>query len=262
MSRIPPKTLAKVLATIACFEPGEHGLFWDPDGSMPWKEFLWALQQQDGLKHVREAHVREISLLGIDLPFRLEGPVLRLSGTEPGPVYAEADSPPPRLYFGAKRRSYETIRMHGLSALGRPYLRLAADRSLALLWAQRRDPDPFVLEIDTAKAAELGMHFLSAGGGLYLASILPASCLILPLIRQEEPSGSAASAHGAKKGPPSKTGPSLGAGIQAGGFTVGAHHLGHGGQEPESGAKREGKKGRGGAGWKRASRGERNKRSV
>jgi hypothetical protein len=119
-----------------------------------------------------------------------------------------------------------------------------------------------VLEIDTAKAAELGVRFLSAGGGLYLVSALPASCLILPLIRQEEPSASAASGHGAKKGPSARTGPSMGAGIQAGGFTVGAHPLGAGGQEPESGGKREGKRGRGSAGWKRASRGERHKRSV
>ncbi len=67
--RVNPRTLARTLSTIAVHCPWEHGLFWDPDGSMPWKEFYWALQEDHSLRFVRESHIRELAYLGLEVPF-------------------------------------------------------------------------------------------------------------------------------------------------------------------------------------------------
>ena len=86
MLKHQPKTLARTLAYIAVHSPHEFGLYWDADGSMPWKEFYWALQEDDSLRFVRESSVRELQLLGIELPFSLEGNRLRLSSGTALPV--------------------------------------------------------------------------------------------------------------------------------------------------------------------------------
>ncbi len=85
-----PKTLAKTLSYIAYQAPAEYGLFWDPDGTMPWKELYWALQEDPSLRFVREGIVRELNYLpGCELPFALEGNLLRLrAGSDTAPLSA------------------------------------------------------------------------------------------------------------------------------------------------------------------------------
>src|SRR5208337_4911171 len=100
MLKHQPKTLAKILDYIARRSPGEHGLFWDPDGGMPWKEFYWVLQEDPSLRFVRESTIRELALLGIELPFALDGKLLRLRPEVACPRYPSASEVPERLYFG------------------------------------------------------------------------------------------------------------------------------------------------------------------
>lgn len=252
-----PKTLAKTLATMAYHSPGEYGLFWDADGTMPWKELYWALQEDASLRFVRESHLKEIAYLGIDFPALLEGKVLRLKPGLPPPRYSTAENPPRRLYYGCPMRRLPVVRDEGLRPTGRTLLPLFAEKEMALRVARRRDPDPVMIEVRTEKAVEDSVAILAAGGPLYLTSGLPASALVLPLIR--EPAASKSNEGKKEKGvrkTPSADSP--------GSFLVTPAHLqtavpGHATKQTGAGER---KKRHRGAEWKRESRKERSKRDV
>jgi len=252
-----PKTLAKTLTYLLTHAPGEFGLFWDEDGSMPWKELYWALQEDPGLRFVRESHLREIGFLGIDFPAALDGHLLlRLKPSLPVPEYPVVEAPPSRLFYGCRQRHVPAVRDHGLTAAGRPALAVSSDKDLALRMARRRDPAPILIDILAGAAAADGISFRFAGSALYLVESLPVRHLRFPLMSEEKLQGS--SSRSRKEKEPAKPG----APRTPGSFMVEVEHLRDAfGGPPEAGGKPKGK-GRKGAEWKRASRKERNKRSL
>jgi putative RNA 2'-phosphotransferase len=253
------KTLAKTLTYLLVHASGEHGLYWDEDGSMPWRELYWAMQEDPSLRFVRETHLREIDFLGIDFPAILEGNLLRLKPSRPVPDYPIADAPPPRLFIACRKRQVLFVREHGLAAAGRPFLAVTADKDLALRIARRRDPTPVLIEILVEEAVSQGIAFRSAGGELYLAERLPAQVLRFPLMSEERlqsPVSQRRKEKTPEKHPGSRT---------PGSFMLGMEHMhdAFGGQQENAGGQPKGKgKGRKGAEWKRAARKERTKRSV
>lgn len=249
-SKMPPKTLAKTLGYIGYRAPWEFGLFWDPDGTMPWKEFYWALQEDESLRFVRETHVRDLTFQGLELPFSLDGSRLRLSATVSVPRYPVADPPPERLYHGCRRRHMEAIRLHGLRAAGRPFLLLSTDRDLAVRLAKRREPDPVVIEVKTATAHASGIRFHEAGENIYLVEGIPVEHLVFPLLR-ELPEKSAPRGGRAEHGTRPASGPAT-----PGSFLVQPGDIGvseAGGKKPKRDKSAE---------WKRSARKDRHKRQV
>ncbi len=251
-----PKTLAKTLAYLLYHAPGEFGLFWDLDGSMPWKELYWAMQQDPSLRFVRESHLREIRFLGIDFPATLDGHLLRLNPSFPIPDYPVADPPPSRLYYACRRKTLVVAREHGLSAAGRSFLAVSSDKDLALGMARRRDANPVLIEVLADIAAAEGTLIRFAGSDLYLVESLPVRCLRFPLISEEKLQE--LSGRGKKGTLPAKPAVSK----TPGSYMVEMDHLRDAfGDRPEGGGKCK-DKGRRGAQWKRMSRNERNKRSL
>ncbi|MCE5335975.1 MAG: hypothetical protein LLG06_15445 [Desulfobacteraceae bacterium] len=249
------KTLARTLSYIARHSPGEFGLFWDPAGTMPWKELYWALQEDPELRFVREANIRELALLGIELPFYLDGNVLRLPPGSAPPDYESVTEPPSRLYFGARPGSIDRIRIAGLVPGGRAYVPLASERGLALRIAKRRESEPIVLEIMSDRALERGISFFKAGPQLYLVEAIPSECLIFPLIKQERSEKSLQKSPKPREKLPQSA-------LSPGSFAVRAHHIDPSGG-PQAADKAAGKSKRDGkGGWKKSSRGERHKRDV
>ena len=122
MLKHQPKTLAKTLDYIIWRSPGEYGLFWDPDGTMPWKDFYWALQEDLSLRFVRQSTIRELTLLGIELPFALDGNLLRLRPEFALPVYPPASDVPERLYFGLKPKNLAHTQKFGLISTRRRFV--------------------------------------------------------------------------------------------------------------------------------------------
>lgn len=253
MLRSKHRTLARTLAYIGLHSAGDFGLFWNPDGTMPWKEFYWALQEDPELRFVREATIRELSLLGIDLPFALDGNFLRLVPGISSPSYEIASDLPERLYFGLRPKNLVHVQKFGLSAASRPYVTLCSERDLALRIARRRESDPLMIEIMARKAQSSGVTFLAAGPLLYLAADIPKEFLLLPPIRLEilEKMIEKRTRPAPKQVPPPTPGS----------FTVQPHHFPQsdspgGGNQPKHGTRR--RKG----GWKEDSRKERDKRKV
>ena len=250
------KTLAKTLAYLLLHAPGEHGLFWDEDGSMPWKELYWAMQEDPSLRFVRESHLREICYLGIDFPASLDGNVLRLNPGVPPADYPVVPDPPPRLFHGCRRRSIAAVREHGLHAAARRFLAVSTDRDLALRMARRREAEPILIEILAESAARDGIVFRAAGASLYLVENVPLRHIRFPLMSEERFQELAARPK-KQKGPDKAPAPRT-----PGSFLVEMEHL-HGafGGPPGGTGKSKGA-GRRGTEWKRASRDERNKRKV
>jgi putative RNA 2'-phosphotransferase len=252
-----PKTLAKTITYILVHAPGEYGLFWDVDGSMPWKELYWAMQEDPSLRFVRETHLREIGYLGIDLPAVVEGNAVKLKPMQPIPDYPIADPPPPRLFHACRGKSILYVREHGLAAAGRNFLPVTSNRELALRMARRRDPDPVLLEVLTAVALSEGIIFRSAGADLFLVERLPVHVLRFPLMSEEKLQASAAQRR-KEKTPVKQSGSKA-----PGSFMVEMGHIHSAFGDPGgAGAGAPKGKGRKGAEWKRAARRERNKRNV
>ncbi len=251
-----PKTLAKTLDYIACRAPGEYGLFWDPDGSMPWKELYWALQEDPSLRFVRETHLRELGFLGIPVPFFLDGGLLRLGGDVIRPDYSIVE-PPERLYYAFSKRRHRVALEHGLVAPGnRAYLALSSDKEAALRFAKRRDPDPLVAEVRATKAHTEGVIFRAVDSGLYLVERLPADCLVLPPIREEDAVKFAAKKK--EKKPSHAEAP-----IAPGSFFPDLGRMGLGSPpDPEAAAKEKRRRSRKAGTWKKDARGERRKREI
>jgi putative RNA 2'-phosphotransferase len=256
MLKHQPKTLARTLDYIARYAPGEYGLFWDPDGAMPWKEFYWALQEDASLRFVREATIRELGLLGVDLPFVLDGSRLRLADKVKKPVYPLASEVPERLYCGLRPKNLVFVQNNGLRSAARPYVALCAERELALRIAKRRERASILIDILARGAFEKGVPFLVAGPHLYLVESVPAEFMLLPKISRDPAERLAEG--GRKREAKAKAMPSPSP--TPGSFTVEAHHVLAGGPSPESAGKgaRKGAKG----GWKKEGRKERHKRDL
>lgn len=255
-ARYNPKTLAKTIAYITAQAPGEFGLFWDPDGTMPWKELYWALQEDSALRFVRESVIRELIHLGLELPFTVEGSRLRWRSGRPLPPCPQADQVPDRLYAACRRKQYAYVLEHGLTPSSRSLLPLAATRELALRLGHRRDPQALLLEVRASSLKAEGEVVHWAGADLYLVPAVPVRYLIFPLLRAAQQAALTPRKQVETK--PSR--PVLPA--APGSFFVDAQHLdGHPGQKPGRGQAGK-QKGGGRNDWKRGSKKERHKRSI
>lgn len=185
MPRYMPKTLAKTLSYILYHSPGEYGLFWNADGTMPWKEFYWALQEDPSLRFVRQNHLQELDYLQIELPAKLEGNSLLLNEGFPLPDYPLAEHLPDRLFYACPRKQLGAAMKRGLLPTSRPYLPITADKELAFRLGKRRDAQPVLVEIDAQKACTDGIAFRAAGSGLYLVESLTIDYLWFPPVREE-----------------------------------------------------------------------------
>ncbi|MEJ5347624.1 MAG: hypothetical protein WHS46_02925 [Desulfosoma sp.] len=259
---VPLKTLAKILTTMACTLPHEYGLFWDDDGTMPWKEFYWALQEDPRLRFVRESTLKELALLGHALPFVLDGSRLRLvAGSSTLPLFSSVE-PPDRLFTGIRPQQLPSVRLDGLRARHRSYVPLWVHKETAERMARRRTSSPLVLEIRAREAYAAGELFYQAGEDFFLARAVQASYVIIPLGMLEETEEETV----IRPRQGAKTVPKEDFRVDFGSFHVKPHHLqelfsNRVFEEPR-GKETSGKKGRKDGGWKKAARKERRKREV
>ncbi|MGA2935746.1 MAG: hypothetical protein ABSF52_01425 [Syntrophobacteraceae bacterium] len=251
MLKHQPGTLAKTLDYISRHSPGEYGLFWDPQGTMPWKEFYWALQEDVSLRFVRQSTIQELTLLGSELPFVLDGSLLRLRPEFALPPYPRASDVPTRLFFGLKPKNMAYTQKIGLKSPRRRFVTVCSERELALRIARREEKAPILIEILAREACESGLSFLTAGLHLYLVESVPAEFILFPKVRQDLAERLAAP----DRKPKAQPSPVM----VSGSFIVQAHHL----EAPGAGklikkaAKKDAK-----GGWKKEGRKERHKRDL
>jgi putative RNA 2'-phosphotransferase len=245
------KTLAKTLDYITWRSPGEYGLFWDPEGTMPWKDFYWALQEDFSLRFVRQSTIQELTLLGMELPFTLDGTLLRLRPGFAPPAYPAASDVPARLYLGLKPKNLVHTQNIGLISTRRRFVPVCGQRELALRIARRDEKTPLAIEILAREACQSGLSFFAAGPYLYLVEAIPAEFIVFPKVRQDFAERLAA--------PPRKPGVQPSPNTAPGSFIVQTRHLEApgAGKPTKKGPKKDPK-----SGWKKEGRKERHKRDM
>lgn len=169
------RQLAKIITYILLHRPDECGLFPDADGSLPVKEVLWALHEESGWGYVRPSHLRELCYSGMPLDFTVDDRHIRPK-IEPKFQLVPA-TPPPQLFYAARRRAYPVNLKHGLRPGARSYVSLAVTEEMALRIGRRRDARPVLITVQAAKAHEDAQPFFRCGELLYLVKELPARFL-------------------------------------------------------------------------------------
>ena len=180
--------LQKFLAYVLGRRPDEYGLFTDEEGFVPVKELLQALGEEEGWRHVRQAHLDEV-LREADSGLEARDKFIRAAPEATtlnfGP-FPEA-APPKLLYYGARRKAYPAILKDGLTPLGgRPYLPLTADQDLALRIGRRREADPILLTVH-ATLAEGRVTFYRPQEMIYLVESLDPDLFTGPPLPKERP---------------------------------------------------------------------------
>jgi putative RNA 2'-phosphotransferase len=170
--------LKKVIEYILLYRPDEFGLFLDDDGSLPIKELMWALHEEEGWKHIRLGRLKELAYSQPELAFTLEENCIKPK--QPREQRSLTAVPPRLLFYAAKRKAYPVILKHGLRPGSRPYVPLATMEEIALRIGRRRDPKPILLTIHAAQAHDKGHAFSPCGELLYLVRTLPPSFLSGP----------------------------------------------------------------------------------
>lgn len=181
------RKLAKLLAYILGHRPHEFGLVPDPDGFVKLKDLLKVLNAEDGLTYVRRRHLDEIVITLPTPPVEIQGSRIRAVRRENLPHRLTAHDLPRLLYTCVRRKAYPAILHKGLLIFANHPLTLSTDRELAEKIGRRMDSQPVLLTVHVRKALDLGIRFEQAGGTLFVAEALPASCLTGPPLPKQKP---------------------------------------------------------------------------
>ena len=179
--------LSKFIGYVLGKEPGEFGLVPGEDGFFKTKEFLKAVWEEEGYRHVRESHLNEILLTVPDPPFEIKEKLIRSVDWRKLPSIAEADNLPKLLYTCVRRKAHAFALEKGIFPVGHDRVVLSSKPEMARRIGRRFDGDPVLMTVQTAASTECGVVFFRAGDDLYLADSIPAGCFTGPPPPKEKP---------------------------------------------------------------------------
>ncbi len=164
--------------------PDEFGLVPDNEGSIPFKELLQAIHEEEGWRYVRRSHINEV-LLGKDrLLFESEDEGIR-SVERRWELDPHTPAQVPKILFTAvRRKAHPVVMERGLRAVQGRYLILTPVRDMALRIGLRRDQEPVLLEILPEAAKETRALFFSFGD-LFLSPEIPSRFIAGPPVPKE-----------------------------------------------------------------------------
>ncbi len=185
-SRMNAESLCRFLTYVLGHRPDEFGLVPSGEGRVPVKELLQALHEEDGWRHVRQAHINEILMgCGRGLFDLVEGGISAEDRHYSSPAEARPGTLPKLLYTAVRARAHPVAAEKGLIAPEGRWLVLTGSETMAHRMGRRKDQEPVVLEIGTAQAQRRGVLFFSFGE-LFLSASLPPECIMGPQVRQQD----------------------------------------------------------------------------
>jgi len=187
MNQRSPKQLAKLVKYILGRRPDEFGLVADRDGSVKIKELIKAINEEEGLKHVRRSHINEIMLTLPDPGLEIDGNLIRAADRQRLPKQRFALDPPKLLYTCVRNKAYPHVKQKGIRPSAHAKVVLAANDSLASRIGRRSDHGAVLLTVQVQRAEEMGVVFFQAGDSLFLADYLPPDCFSGPPLPKESP---------------------------------------------------------------------------
>lgn len=181
-----PQKLAKFLDYVLGRRPDEFGLFPDAEGFVKTKELLKALWEE-GLRHVRLAHLNEVLLVLPKASIEIHDNKIRAIDRSHLPKSRPAMEMPNLLYTCVRRRAYPNAARKGFAAGDGGPIRLAADKSMAQRIGRRSDAKPVLLTINTDEVIIRGGIFMTAGIGLFTIDRIDPGCFSGPPLPKEKP---------------------------------------------------------------------------
>ncbi|MCB2146963.1 MAG: RNA 2'-phosphotransferase [Deltaproteobacteria bacterium] len=166
--------LSKLLIYILGRQPDEFGLLPDENGYVKIKDFMKALAEEPGWRHVRLTQIREAIYSTDSPPVEIEDNLIRAVDRSLLIFPYIPDSFPKLLYYPVRRRAYPVFLEKGLpaSTSGNRII-LSNDMALALRLGRRIDPCPVMLTVNSENARKNGATVWRFGKLLFLSNCLP-----------------------------------------------------------------------------------------
>ena len=182
-----PKQLAKLIDYILSRRPDEFGLVADDDGFIKIKDLLKAINEEEGLRYVRRAHLNEIMLSVPDHSFEISENLIRSKVRDQLPRHRYAMDPPKLLYTCVRQKAYPHVHEKGIRPTGFSRIILSSSREMAERMGRRIDQSPVLLTVQVQNSLDQGTVFFQAGAKIYLAEFIPAQCFTGPPLPKEKP---------------------------------------------------------------------------
>lgn len=167
--------------------PDEFGLFLDDNGYIKIKEFIQAVTETDGWRHVRKNHINEMLLMLNNPPIEIDDNRIRAKDRSRLNLYVICETPPNLLYVGIRHKSYLSVLDNGVRPTAHTRIICCKDREMAETIGKRRDTQPNILTVHVRKVLDLGLTFFHADERLYLTDFIPADCFTGPPLSKEMP---------------------------------------------------------------------------
>jgi len=181
------KQLAKFLAYMLGRKPDEFGLVPDADGFVKLKEFMLAIREEEGWRHVRQPILNGLMATMPDSPVEITENRIRATNRDKLPKIRHATDLPKLLYTAVTQKSHPVVLEKGILPTRHDYVILAAEKSMAFRIGKRRDLSPILLTVNVFHTEQKGIFFKQAGEKLYLAGMIPVNCFTAPPLPKEKP---------------------------------------------------------------------------
>ena len=182
-----PKQLAKLIDYILSRRPDEFGLVADKEGFIKIKDFLKAVNEEEGLKYVRRSHIDEVLVSLPNPSFDIEDNLIRARNRALLPKHTYASDPPKLLYTCVRKKAYPYVRDKGILPAGYSKIILSSSRRLAERMGRRNDRSAVLLTVQVGRCVDSGVVFLQAGEALFLADFIPPDGFSGPPLPKEKP---------------------------------------------------------------------------
>ena len=182
-----PKQLAKFMNYVLSRRPDESGLVLDADGFVKIKELLKAINEEEGFRYVRRAHLDEIMLSVPDHAFEISDNLIRSKFRDRLPPHGYAMNPPKLLYTCVRRRAYPHVHEKGIRPAGYSQVILSSSRAMAERIGRRVDHSAVLLTIQVQNSVDQGVVFFQAGKNIFLTDFIPAQCFTGPPLPKDKP---------------------------------------------------------------------------
>ena len=186
-SKKAQKQLSQFLAYMLGRKPHEFGLVPDADGFVKLKEFILAIGEEEGWRHVRQPILNELMLTMPDPPVEIAENRIRATNRDHLPKIRHAADLPKLLYTAVTQKSHSAVLEKGILPTHHDYVILAAEKSMAARIGKRRDRSPVLLTVNVLHTEQKGIFFKQAGEKLYLADMIPVNCFTAPPLPKEKP---------------------------------------------------------------------------
>ncbi len=178
---------AKFSAYVLGRRPDEFGLVLNDNGYVKIKEFIQAVTETDGWRHVRNSHINDMLLMLNNPPVEVDQKLIRAKDRSRLNHYIACKNPPKLLYVCISHKSYLSVLDKGVHPTAHANIICSKDQQMAERISRRRDNQPIVLTVHVRKMLGRELTFLHAGELLFLTDFIPTDCFTGPPLPKEMP---------------------------------------------------------------------------